>query len=166
MAGVPEDARRAAKAAARRARLASTVGDRSVLYAPANVLVHDSDAASRERICALLEGFGFCAYPASDAAQAQWLAQTQPFAAAFVDLRFDAPELGQLLDLCHQIKRDGRHGFACALIVLFNAVDPADRVRARLVGGDATVAKPPGRGDLARALEDCHVFLPSDARRS
>lgn len=161
-----EDARRAAKAAARRARYSSTAGDRNALYAPPNVLVYDRDGESCDRICQLLEGFGFCAYPANDVAQARWLAVTQPFAAAFIELQFDAPELGDCLDLCDCIKSDAADGFACALIILFSAANPADRVRARLAGGDASIAKPPGRGDLARALEDCRVLLPSDARRS
>jgi hypothetical protein len=39
-------------------------------------------------------------------------------------------------------------------------------VRAALAGIDAPLIKPVTRGDVARALEDCDVLLPSDARTS
>jgi CheY-like chemotaxis protein len=161
-----ENARQAARKAARRARLSSAVRDRRMVNAPTNVLVYDQNDPTREHICELLEGFGFCTYPVSDVAQARFMADSQPFAAAFLDIRFDDADLGDSLDLCHRIKiAASMNGAECALILLYSTENPADRVRVLLVGGDATLAKPPGRGDIARALEDCRVALPSDARR-
>ena len=160
------NARQAARKATRRARLLSAVHHRGMLSTGTSVLVYDPNAQARERTCELLEGFGFCTYPVSNVAQARFMADSQAFVAAFIDIRFDDVHVGDCLDLCHRIKiAASMNGADCALILLYRTENPADRVRALLVGGDATLAKPPGRGDIARALGDCRVALPSDARR-
>lgn len=160
-------ARQAARQAARRARLASEAGDRPAFAASANVLVCDADPAASDSLCELLEALGFCTYPARDTPQARWMAETQNFAAAFVDLSFGGDVPDGLPDLRERLKKAAeRNGAPLALIILCSVERPSDRVRALMVGADAAVTKPASRGRVARALEDCCVALPADPRRS
>ena len=155
-----------ARKAARRARLVSAAGAMDSAAAPPNVLVLDDDDPSREQLCSLLEAFGFCTYPVKSVAQANWMAQTQAFAAAFIYINFDSVDADDAVDLCHRIRQapPPAEGQPCALIVLCSNAHPADRVRAALVGAGAVLAKPVARGPVARALETCGITLPADAR--
>jgi CheY-like chemotaxis protein len=155
-----------ARAAARRARLTHAARGSAHESPLANVLVLDSNDPAREHLCALLEVFGFCTYPVRTVAEANWMAETQSFTAAFLDMDFGSADAGMAIDLCRWIKQASATSRTCALIVVCASTHPADRVRAALAGSDVVLAKPVGRGDVARALEHCGVVLPADARRS
>ena len=165
--GAGNDAHAQAKAAARRARLAAlaTMGESSPI--PPDVLVLDPGDTARNHLCALLEQFGFCAYPARNSSQALWLVETRRFRAAFLDIALDGSDGGAGNELCRRVKMDARHvpGSATALFIVSSQAQPVDRVRAALAGSDAFLVKPLARGDVAGALESCAVAMPADARR-
>ena len=155
------------KAAARRARLAALATARPEAAVPPDVLVLDADDITRDHLCALLEHFGFCAYPARNRSQALWLLETRAFAAAFLDIAFDGDVAGAGAELCQRVKKatHARPEATTALFIVARQAQPTDRVRATLAGCDALLLKPLGRGDVARALDACNVVLPSDQRR-
>lgn len=153
-------AKAATRAAVRRARLAQTAAAAGAVST--EVLVLDQDPESRAALCVLLEGFGFKAHCADDAQHAATLAEQRPVAAAFIDVTLDESDDGSGIELCRQLR--ALRG-TMALVLLAGEIHPVDRVRARLAGCDALIAKPARRGDVARTLEDCGVPLPSDARR-
>lgn len=150
----------ATRAAVRRARLAQTAAAEGA--GPSEVLVLDTDHDSRAALCGLLEGFGFRPLCADDARHAATLAERRALAAAFVDVMLDESDDGSGIELCRQLR--ALRG-TMAVVLLAGEIHPVDRVRARLAGCDAMIAKPARRGDVARTLEDCGVPLPSDARR-
>jgi CheY-like chemotaxis protein len=79
----------------------------------------------------------------------------------------DGSDDGAGLALCQQIKQGpaAAGSDAVALVLVTARLRQTERVRAKLAGCDAFLAKPVGRGDVARALEACAVALPSDARK-
>ena len=156
-----------AKAAARRARLAASANATDAFAFPPDVLVLDQHDHARDHLCAILEHFGFCTYPARNSAQALWLLETRPFRAAFLDIALDGSDEGVGVELCRRVKNrpPAPPGPAPALFIVSGNAQPADRVLARLAGCDAFMLKPLGRGDVARALEACTVAMPSDDRR-
>lgn len=156
----PRATKAATRAAVRRARLAQSAAADGV--GRSDVLVLDADSDSRDALCRLLEGFGFRVVRAEDTAHAVDWAERQSFAAAFVDVMLDESDDGRGIELCRQLR--ALRG-TMAVVLVATEVRPVDRVRARLAGCDALIAKPARRGDVARTLEDCGVPLPSDARR-
>lgn len=154
-------ARAAARRAARRARLAAVAAPAPSL-APPDVLVLDANDVEREMLCALLEQFGFCAYPARNPTQALWLIETRPFRAAFLDIALDE---GVGIELCQRITAGSHAMRAAALYIVSSHVNPTERVRAALAGSHAFLVKPLRRGDVAQAIEASGLALPADARR-
>ena len=158
----------AARAAARRARLSHVHTDPGKLESMRDVLVLDDDDNASAHITELLEMFGFRVHRARDIAQAADVLSRRPLAAAFLDIALNGADHGDglaLLQTIHDLPRLVGHPTPATLIVT-DALRPADRVRAALAGIDAPLIKPVTRGDVARALEDCDVLLPSDARTS
>ena len=158
----------AARAAARRARLSHVHTDPGKLESMRDVLVLDADDNASAHITELLEMFGFRVHRARDIAQAADVLSRRPLAAAFLDIALNGTDHGDglaLLQTIHDLPRLVGHPTPATLIVT-DALRPADRVRAALAGIDAPLIKPVTRGDVARALEDCDVLLPSDARTS
>jgi len=158
----------AARAAARRARLSQMHTDPGKLESMRDVLVLDADDNASAHITELLEMFGFRVHRARNIAQAADVLSRRPLAAAFLDIALNGADEGDglaLLQTIHDLPRLVGHPTPATLIVT-EALRPADRVRAALAGIDAPLIKPVTRGDVARALEDCDVLLPSDARTS
>ena len=161
------DAKAARRAAVRRVRIARQAAQSSAALAPADVLVLDPDEPSREALCTLLEGFGFRVDRAHSAAHAGEMLSSRSFAAVFLDIALDGSDQGAGLELCQRAQDlpAGAEGQPLALIILADQARPMDRVRAELAGGKRFLIKPAGRGDVVRALEECGVALPADARR-
>ena len=158
----------AARAAARRARQSHVHTDPGKLEQMRDVLVLDSDRAASAHLGALLELFGFRVHAAFDIAQAADVLARRPLVAAFLDIALNGADHGDglaLLQTIHDLPRLVGHPTPAVLIVT-TELQPADRVRAALAGIDAPLIKPVTRGEVARALEDCDVVLPADARRS
>ncbi len=156
-------AKAAARAKARRARLASDRQQPGQAEPPTDVLVLDSDTVSNTLLCALLERFGFQAHAVATIAQANAQLATRPFAAVFLDMALDDAGVA-LLQQIRALPAPWPHPRPAVLIVS-GKLDPADRVRAALAGLSEPLIKPLGRGDVARALEGNGVVLPADARR-
>lgn len=167
--GAHADVKAAARRAARQARLAATAAAAAAMscHIPPDVLVLDADDSARDRLCALLEHFGFCAYPARNVSQAMWLLETRPFRATFFDIDLDDSADGEGIEVCQRVKDGSRLTIwpSSALFIMSAHDHPVDRVRAALAGSDAFLLKPLGRGDIARSLEACGVLMPSDDRR-
>ena len=158
----------AARAAARRARLSHVHTDPGKLESMRDVLVLDADDNASAHLTELLEMFGFRVHRARNIAQAADVLSRRPLVAAFLDIALNGADQGDglaLLQTIHDLPRLVGHPTPATLIVT-DALRPADRVRAALAGIDAPLIKPVTRGDVARALEDCDVLLPSDARTS
>ncbi|HSN31253.1 MAG TPA: response regulator, partial [Ideonella sp.] len=156
-----------AKAAARAAVRRAQRRGRAALADSTDVLVLDDSEIALRYLCKLLGDFGFRVHPARDGQAAWALCERQRFAAAFVDMRLDADDAVDGIAICQQLKGrppDDVRGAARVLLVSGSG-QPADEVRARLAGCDAFLAKPLTRGSVARALDDCGVALPADARR-
>jgi CheY-like chemotaxis protein len=161
-------AKAAARRAARRARLSASAADPCLPQISPDILVLDVDGHARDRLCALLEYFGFCSYPASSVSQAIWLLETRRFGAAFVNIALDGTDDGAGIGLCRRLKSGSRHcpGPSSALFIVSADPQPSDHVLAALAGSDAFLVKPLSRGDVARALELSGIPIPLDARRS
>jgi CheY-like chemotaxis protein len=159
-------AKAAARQAARRARLASSA-KANVGSIRADVLVLEHGDSHRDHLCALLENFGFCAYPARNVTQAMWLLEDRMFRAAFLDIPLDGGDGGAGIELCRRVKTGARFrpDAGSALFLIRDGVQSADRVLAVLAGCDALLVKPLSRGDVAGALEAAGVVMPADARR-
>jgi CheY-like chemotaxis protein len=159
-------AKAAARQAARRARLACALPANAASIR-VDVLVLDQEDSARDRLCGLLEHFGFCAYPARNVAQATWFVEDRAFRAAFLDIAIDGRDGGAGIELCRLVKAGPRvrPDAGSALFLVRNSVQPADRVLAALAGSDAVLLKPLRRGDVAGALEAFGVAMPLDARR-
>lgn len=158
-------ARKAAKRAeVRRARLRGAAAVNGAASPSSEVLVIDSDSASREHLCGLLRAFGFGVHAV---AERSLQAASRPIVAVFVDIAVDIASGGDGIDLCQQIRdADRRRGGSAAVLVLVaGQLRPIDRVRAELAGCDDTLLKPVTRGSVARVLDARGIALPSDARR-
>ena len=167
-----EAERVAAKAAARRAsrlaRLAQVEG--AATASPREVLLLDP-TPSGGLLEALLGAFGFQVRRVDTLAAAMSALARAPVAAAFVDM--DAQDGNGLdsLDFCQRVKQRqvslaGPAPAPAPAVMLLSDRDSASaRVRGQLAGADAFLVRPVGRGDAARALEDCRIGLPADARR-
>ena len=157
-------AKNAARAAARRARLAHSNTDPGQLDGLRDVLVLDPDEAAGEQLTELLELFGFRVHGARSIAHAAGVLARHQLAAAFLDIALDGDGVA-LLQAIQDLPRLVGHSPPAVLLVTAQ-LDPADRVRAALAGIREPLVKPVTRGDVARALEACDVLLPADARRS
>ncbi len=156
-------AKAAARAAARRARLANHPFESADAEPLRDVLVLDADAVAAARLRELLERFGFSTHAVTqiDAAEAQLAAR--PFAAVFVDVALDDEGVA-LLQHIRALPAPWPHA-SPALLMVSAPLDPMDAVRAALAGVPKPLTKPVTRGDVARALESHGVALPSDARQ-
>lgn len=156
-------AKAAARAKARRARLAS---DREALppgEPMRDVLVLDADTVSSTLLCDLLERFGFQAHAVTTLAQAEAQLAVQPFAAVFLDMALDRGGVA-LLQQIRALPVPWPHAGPAVLLVA-SRLDASDKVHAALAGLAEPLVKPLGRGDVARALESSGVPLPADARK-
>jgi CheY-like chemotaxis protein len=161
-------AKKAARAAARRARLASNTVRPGAQEPLRDVMVLDADEAAGGELCKLLERFGFSPQWLRSISKAAEHLAAKPFAAYFLDIALDGADRGEGLSLVQRIQElPAREGHPAPAVLIVSAqLNPADRVRAALAGIKAPLVKPVSRGDVARALEGCGVSLPSDARRS
>jgi CheY-like chemotaxis protein len=161
-------AKKKARAAARRARLASSNAEAHAAEPLRDVMVLDADERAGGELCTLLERFGFSPQWLRSIPKAAEHLAAKPFAAYFLDIALDGADRGEGLSLVQRIQelpvRDGHP--APAVLIVSAQINPADRVRAALAGIKVPLVKPVSRGDVARALEGCGVSLPSDARRS
>jgi two-component system, cell cycle response regulator len=156
-------AKAAARAKARRARLAGDTVSAQQAEPLRDVLVLDADTVSNTLLCALLERFGFQAHAVATQAQVSAQLAARPFAAVFLDMPLDDVGVA-LLQQIRALPAPWPHAGPAVLLVSAR-VDPAGRVRAALAGLGEPLVKPLGRGDVARALESRGVTLPADARR-
>jgi CheY-like chemotaxis protein len=157
-------AKNAARAAARRARLAHINTDPGQLEGLRDVMVLDADEAASDQLTELLELFGFRVHAVRTIAHAAGVLARHQLVAAFLDITLDGDGVA-LLQAIQDLPRLVGHSPPEVLLVAAQ-LDPADRVRAALAGIRAPLVKPVSRGDVARALEACDVVLPADARRS
>jgi CheY-like chemotaxis protein len=153
----------AARAAARRARLASLRAEPGSQESLRDVLVIDADNAASAHLCALLQRFGFTTYCVRSVGQASEHLALRLYAAILMDIALDGPGLA-LLEQIQTLPLPLGQAAPAVLLVRARS-EPSDRVRAALAGIAPPLIKPLSRGDLARALEDCRVALPSDERR-
>ena len=156
-------AKAAARAKARRARLANDRTDPGAAEPLRDALVLDADGVANTLLCVLLERFGFAAHAVATVEQATAQLEQRPFAAAFLDIALDDAGVA-LLQQIRALPAPWPHAGPAVLMVTAH-LDPTDRVRAALVGLSEPLTKPLGRGDVARALEAAGVALPADARR-
>ncbi|MBK6469370.1 MAG: response regulator [Betaproteobacteria bacterium] len=157
----PAEIKAARRAAVRQARRASG----SPKHTVSDVLVMDADATTRYQLDDLLGSFGFRVRPVATMAQAALLAGFHPFAAVFVAVPPGAIDgaAQDLFERVHEVARSA--GVAPPVRVLVAAQwSPVDRVRAELVGCEATLAQPASRRDVARVLDANGVVLPRDPR--
>ena len=167
----PPSARSVAKsvrrALVRRVRLATSSGPAGAAGEAIDLLVMDPSDADRRQLCGLLEGFGFAVHATRNMAQTVALLDARAFAAVFLDLVLDGVASSQASLLCERVRLAPSQiaNRAPALIILAEQARPVDRVRATLAGAEAFLTKPLSRGHVVRALEDCGVPLPQDARR-
>jgi CheY-like chemotaxis protein len=157
-------AKSAARAAARRARMANSPTDAVQCE---DVLILDDSEIARAFLSRLVRVFGFKPHAVANSIQALDLLERQPFAATFLDVVLADDDDADGLALCQRIKsapvRLGHN--APAVVMVSGQSQPSDRVRAKLAGCDVFLPKPLSRGDIARALEDCGVPFPADERR-
>lgn len=162
-------ARATAKAKVRRAvRRAQQAGAASHAdsFALTDVLVLDADVAARDHLGGLLERFGFTVHTAPNMARAADLLDTRHFVAVFLDIVLDDSDHGEGVALC-RLARDLNAmpvRWTPALVLVNARAQAIDAIRAKLAGADVLLPKPLARGDVARALVDCGVALPIDAR--
>lgn len=157
-------AKAAARAAARRARQAAERAGAGALEPLRDVLVFDTDPQTNAVLCRLLLQFGFEPHAAASLAQVDLALAAHPFAAMFLDIALDDPGVA-LLRRARELPVPAGHP-APALLLLASRLDAAERVAAALAGLPGPLLKPLSRGDVARALVDGGVALPSDARRN
>ena len=164
-AGSPSQgaAKAAARAKARRARMASDRTEPGSAEPLRDALVLDADGVANTLLCALLERFGFQAHSVASAEQATAQLEQRAFAAVFLDIGLDDAGIA-LLQRIRALPAPWPHAGPAVLMVTAH-LDPSDRVRAALAGLGEPLTKPLGRGDVARALEAAGVVLPADARR-
>ena len=156
-------AKAAARAKARRARLASGRAEPGAAEPLRDALVLDADGVANTLLCALLERFGFEAHSVPTVAEAVAQLERRPFAAVFLDIALDDAGVA-LLQQIRGLPAPWPHAGPAVLMVTSH-LDPAERVRAALAGIGEPLVKPLARGAVARALEGAGVVLPADARR-
>jgi two-component system, cell cycle response regulator len=156
-------AKAAARAKARRARLATEPAEPGAAEPLRDALVLDADPAASALLCELLERFGFRPHAVTSIGGAAAQLTQRPFAAVFLDIALDDAGVA-LLQKIRALPAPWPHA-APAVLMVAARLDPTDRVRAALAGLGEPLAKPVGRGDVARALESAGVVLPADARR-
>lgn len=164
---IPPVTKAARRADVRRRRLSGDTAPLGKLPVPTEVLVLEPGEPGLELLCGLLEGFGFRVDRVHDRAQAERLLDAQDYAAVFLDILFDGPDLNASVDLCRRVKVPLRRTAdrVPVLVIVSGSTRPTERVRATLAGGDAYLPKPATRGAVAQALEACGVALPADSRR-
>jgi CheY-like chemotaxis protein len=128
-----------------------------------DVLVLEANPQARATLCQTLSLFGFRPHVAVSAAEASGLSRRQQHVAAFLGLGSDA-DPADTEALCRSL-HDTRRGRPLALIAIGDRQHHADRIRMQLAGADRMLLRPVGRGDIARALDDCGLPLPQDPRR-
>ncbi len=153
------------RAAVRRAQMHAQVPSRPAADTPAaiDVLVLEADPTHRAALCETLSLFGFRPHAAISAAEAAGLCRRQRHVAAFLGLGSDV-DAADTEALCRSL-HDARRGRPLALIAIGDAKRHAERIRMQLAGADRLLLRPVGRGDIARALDDCGLALPRDPRR-
>lgn len=127
-----------------------------------DVLVLEADPGTRAELCRTLESFGFRPHVAVSAAEAEGLSLRQSHVAAFLGIGSDC-DGEDTESLCRRL-HDAPRGRPVALIAIGDRRRHADRIRMQLAGADQVLFRPVGRGDLARALDDCGLRLPDDPR--
>lgn len=127
-----------------------------------DVLVLEADPRARAELCQTLVLFGFRPHVAVSAAEAAGLCRRQAHVAAFLGLGSDC-DAEDTEALCRSL-HDAPRGRPVALIAMGDPRRHADRIRMQLAGADRVLARPVGRGDIARALDDCGLRLPRDPR--
>lgn len=152
------------RAAVRRAQMSAqgrsaADGENAVL----DVLVLEANPQARSALCQTLLLFGFRPHVAVSAAEAAGLSRRQPHVAAFLGLGSDL-DPAETEALCRSL-HDTRRGRPLALIAIGDRHRHADRIRMQLAGADRMLLRPVGRGDIARALDDCGLALPHDPRQ-
>lgn len=125
-----------------------------------DVMVLEADGEMRAQLCTVLEAFGYRTHVAVSVAEAEGLSLRRLYVAAFLGVGGDAQEAA---GLCRRL-RDAPRGRPGALIAVTDRQRHTDRVRMQLAGADQTIFRPPGRGDVARALEACGLAMPQDPR--
>jgi CheY-like chemotaxis protein len=153
------------RAAVRKSRLRGKAAAGAASTASA-VLVFDPHEAERNRLCNLLRDFGFRVFAAGRVDEAAALAASHNFAAAFVEIAFDAADGGAGIDLCKQVHAGGACRGDTLLVLTASRLQPMDRVRAELAGCDETLLKPVTRGNVAGVLDSRGIALPIDRRQS
>lgn len=131
--------------------------------APVDVLVLEADPRARATLCETLAQFGFRPHAAVSAAEAAGLCRRQRHVAAFLGLGSDV-DTADTEALCRSL-HDAPRGRPLALIAIGDPRRHAERIRMQLAGADRLLLRPVGRGDIARALDDCGLALPRDPRR-
>lgn len=161
-------AKAARRALVRRALLATAAQQPGAGAGPSDVLVMDNDDGDRRQLCSLLEGFGFEVLATQHVGQVEALLGVHAFTAVFLAIVLDGSPDGAATRVCGLVKRAPSQTINAspALIIVAESARSVDRVRAALVGAGAFLQKPLKRGDVVRALEDCDVLLPLDARRA
>jgi len=131
-----------------------------------DVLVLGADDPARDWLCGLLLGFGFVVLQLSDSAEALARSAASHFVAIFVSASAEATDSDSGIDLCRRIRNATlrRGAGETVLVLVADQMQPADRVRADLVGCDDVILKPVTRGSVARLLDARGIALPSDAR--
>lgn len=128
-----------------------------------DVLVLEADPRARADLCQTLTRFGFVPHVAVSAAEAAGLSLRQWHAVAFLGLGSDC-DSSDTEALCRSL-HDLPRGRPLALIAVADRRRHADRIRMQLAGADQVLFRPVGRGDIARALDDCGLRLPDDPRQ-
>ena len=156
-------AKAAARAKAKRARLASDRAESGAVEPLRNALVLDADREDSTVLCKLLERFGFQSHAVSTPAEAARALPERSYAAVFLDIALDDAGFA-LLQQIRAIPAPWPYA-SPAVLMLAAHPEPADRVRLALAGLGEPLLKPLGRGTVARALQAAGVVLPADARR-
>ena len=167
-AGLPPAARsKVARRATVRRRITNASRPADTPFEPTDLLVLDPDDAANAQLSRMLIAFGFRVHSAYDVVRADELIGAHALAAAFLVVELDGSPDGAASALCQRVKpARPAAGRVTALIIVAEHARPVVRVRATMIGADAFLTKPLKRGDVVRALEDCGIALPLDARRS
>lgn len=150
------------RAAVRRARQRQLKRTAATAATSTGVLLLEPEPGSRERLALMLTQFGFDVQVASSLAEADRLVGQQHFVAALVGLGEQAARAASLCARLRTLPEAGERPLS--VLAMIEADRHADRVRMELAGVDAVLARPVGRGQVARALEGCGVRLPHDPR--
>ncbi|MCP5271800.1 MAG: zinc ribbon domain-containing protein [Burkholderiaceae bacterium] len=154
--------RKARRRAAVRDAQRRNPAQRTSTPATRDVLVLEADPRARADLCQTLLRFGFVPHVAVSAAEAAGLSRRQAHAVAFLGLGSDC-DSADTEALCRSL-HDLPRGRPLALIAMADRQRHTDRIRMQLAGADHVLFRPVGRGDIARALDDCGLQLPEDPR--